>query len=233
MPEPLVIFFDAVGTLIHPHPDVEDTYARFGQRWGSRLGSELIGPRFRAAFRRQEEWDRTHGYRTGEPRERERWQTIVAEVFDDVPDSAGLFAELWDSFAQPNAWTCYPDVIHCLQWLRELKLIWGIASNYDHRLRPVVAGLPALRDCRYLAISSEIGWRKPATEFFAALPAIVGLPSANLTLVGNDEANDLRGGQAAHLRVVLLARQASSAATPAIATLDELPHWLKESGAIP
>ena len=136
-------------------------------------------------------------------------------------------------FAQPPAWACYPDVAPCLEWLQESGIAWGIASNFDCRLRAVVAGTPLLRNCHFLAISSEIGWRKPAAEFFAALPAITGLPLARLLLVGNDEANDLEGGDAAGLTAVLLVRHSGSTTPPAITSLGQLPQWLKESGTIP
>jgi putative hydrolase of the HAD superfamily len=230
--QPSVIFFDAVGTLIHPHPKVEETYARLGRQRGSALTPSQIAPRFHAAFRRQEEWDRGHGHVTDETRERQRWQAIVAEVFDDLPDTTEPFEDLWEFFAQPVAWVCYPDVASCLEWLHQSGIGWGIASNFDCRLRAVVAGTPLLRNCRFLAISSEIGWRKPAAEFFAALPAITGLPLTRLLLIGNDETNDLQGSHAAGLTAVLLVRHSGRATAPAITSLGQLPQWLKESGAI-
>ena len=232
MADPLVIFFDAVGTLIHPSPNVEETYAQLGRRRGSRLSPAAIGPRFCAAFRDQEEWDRVHGYRTDEERERERWRSIVATVFDDVQDTTQLFEDLWEFFAQPAAWAGYHDVARCLEWLDGHGIAWGIASNYDRRLGSVAAGMPLLRSCRYLAISSEIGWRKPAREFFMALPAIAGLPLNRLLLVGNDEVNDVRGGQAAGLTAILLDRQPRPGKPLALSTLADLPNWLKELGAI-
>src|SRR5262245_41745805 len=111
-----VIFFDAVGTLIHPQPAVEDTYARVGRRWGSALTPAAIKSRFSDAFQQQERWDRKHGYHTSEEREQDRWQSIVKEVFGDVPDVAPLFDELWNHFASADAWTYYPDVTPCLSW---------------------------------------------------------------------------------------------------------------------
>ena len=79
----------------------------------------------------------------------------------------------------------------------------GLASNYDHRLRSVVAGLPELAPLRHLAISSEIGWRKPAGEFFAAVCRMVELPPAQVLYVGDDPVNDYDGARAAGLAAVL------------------------------
>ncbi len=78
-----------------------------------------------------------------------------------------------------------------------------MASNFDRRLRGVAAGLPALADVQHFVISSEVGWRKPAPQFFAALTATVGVPAPRMLLVGDDWANDYLGAQAAGLRAVL------------------------------
>jgi putative hydrolase of the HAD superfamily len=78
-----------------------------------------------------------------------------------------------------------------------------MASNYDRRLRRVVAGLPELRPLRHLVISSEVGWRKPAPEFFAALCRACGLAPERVLFVGDDFENDYEGGRRAGLHVLL------------------------------
>jgi putative hydrolase of the HAD superfamily len=90
----------------------------------------------------------------------------------------------------------------------------GVASNYDSRLRPVVEGLPALRPLRELVISSEVGWRKPAPEFFAALRERVGLPRAHILLVGDDRVNDYDGARACGMPAVLLDPRGTEADVP-------------------
>src|SRR5262249_30782966 len=77
-------FFYAVGTLLHPEPAVVTVYAATCQRFGSRLTAAEIAPRFRAAFRRQEDLDCAAGWRTDELREVARWRAIVREVLADV-----------------------------------------------------------------------------------------------------------------------------------------------------
>ena len=38
------VFFDAVGTMIHPDPPAATVYARVGRRFGSRLPAEAVRP---------------------------------------------------------------------------------------------------------------------------------------------------------------------------------------------
>src|SRR5262245_60532303 len=77
------VFFDAVGTLLHPVPAAADVYYHAGQRHGSQLSLEEIRRRFATAFRAQEKRDAVAGHRTSEEREVQRWQDIVAAVLDD------------------------------------------------------------------------------------------------------------------------------------------------------
>src|SRR5205823_12064018 len=83
--------------------------------------------------------------------------------------------------------------------------ILGLESNYDRRLRRVVAGTPGLQPIRQLVISSEVGWRKPAPEFFAAVCRAAELPAEQIAFVGDDRDNDYDGARRAGLRAILLA----------------------------
>jgi putative hydrolase of the HAD superfamily len=216
------VFFDAVGTLIFPEPSAATIYAAVGQRHGSRLSAADIAPRFAATFRRQEALDEILGWRTSEEREVERWRTIVSEVLDDVRDAEACFRELFEHFRRPSAWRVADDAAATLQTLAGQGPVLGLASNYDGRLRDVVAGLPVLAPIRHLAISSEIGWRKPAPQFFAALARFVGLPSDRLVLVGDDRVNDYEGARAAGLAAILVDREGKHPTATCIAQLSEL-----------
>jgi putative hydrolase of the HAD superfamily len=201
---PAIVFFDAVGTLISPEPSAPAVYATVGRRFGSRLDESTIAARFRAAFQRQEETDRAGGLRTGEEREVARWRAIVGEVLDDVPDAEACFHELYAHFARPEAWRCTTGTDDVLNALDERGHILGLASNFDRRLRHLVEGLPPLRPIRNLVISSEIGWRKPAPEFYAEMCRQAGVPAGEILYVGDDLLNDYEGARAAGMRTVLL-----------------------------
>jgi putative hydrolase of the HAD superfamily len=198
------VFFDAVGTLIHPEPAAADVYAAVGRRFSSRLEPALVATRFRAAFRRQEERDHAGGLRTGEAREVARWRAIVGEVLDDVADPEGCFQALYTHFARADAWLCDPEAEATLRALAARCYRLGVASNFDERLRGIVAALPALRPVRHVVVSSEVGWRKPAPAFFEEMCRQAGLPAAQVLLVGDDVVNDYEGARAAGLHALLL-----------------------------
>jgi putative hydrolase of the HAD superfamily len=194
--------FDAVGTLIVPEPPVTGVYPAVGWRHGSRRTPMEILFNFHLAFRREDEWDQQHGWQTTESRERERWRRIVAAAFDDI-DSARCFEELFEHFAQPTAWRCRPEVGPVLTALAGRGLRLALASNNDQRLRRIVAGLPELQPLDRLVISSEVGWRKPAPEFYAALVRTLACPPEEVLFIGDNRVNDFEGPRAAGLRAVL------------------------------
>jgi putative hydrolase of the HAD superfamily len=203
-PDIRAVFFDAVGTLIHPEPAPAVIYAEVGRRFGSKHAVEAIQTRFAAAFAREEAADRAGNLRTSEERERQRWRNIVGMVLDDVGDPEGCFRELYEHFARPQAWRIEPQAAAVIEQLAGRGLRLGLASNFDHRLHPVAAGFPALWPLSHVVISSEVGWRKPAPEFFAALCRSSGVAAEQACHIGDDPANDYEGATAAGLNAMLL-----------------------------
>ena len=225
---PFGIIFDAVGTLIDPAPPVAEAYAAAAARQGVVLDRGVVKERFHRFFR-NDEMDEPRGpLQTDEPSERRRWQRIVGNVLPEVPDPVRAFGELWDHFGRSAAWRCFPDVGPVLETLRRRGIPVRVASNFDARLRSVVAGLDELRglaDC--LVISSEVAYRKPHPAFFQAVCASIGLPPDRLLSVGDDERNDVLGAEAAGLRGLWLDRSGRKAgALPRITALEELEAHL-------
>jgi putative hydrolase of the HAD superfamily len=197
------VFFDAVGTLIHPDPAAADAYFEVGRRFGSRLHRAVVRRRFAAAFRAQEEADAACGMLTSEDREHERWRRIVAAVLDDVSDPEGCFQALHTHFAQPGAWRCEVGTAEVIAALRGAGYCVGLASNFDHRLRGLAAALPPLAGVEHLVISSEVGWKKPAPRFFARLSEVTGLAPEQVLIVGDDVDNDVAGARSAGMQALL------------------------------
>ncbi len=204
------IVFDAVGTLIFPTPDVATAYRRVGSAHGSRLSLDEVRDRFRAAFRRTENSDRSgeSGLKTCEADEVDRWKRIVAEVFHDLTPAAAdkCFRDLFHHFARPDAWACFDDVAPAIAALREQGLNLAIASNFDSRLHPVCAGLPPLEEIGVRVVSSEVGFSKPSRGFYAAVLKRVDALPGEVIVVGDDAINDVQGAEQAGMRGVLIDR---------------------------
>jgi len=186
------VVFDVVHTLVEPSPPVAVAYHEAGRRHGLDLDPAVIEPRFRSAWQRQEARDAAASppFATSRSREADRWRQIVADVFDDAPACEAIFADLWEHFARPTAWRAVPA--------RQA------ASNFDERLQAIAATVEPLTLADHVFASSELGWRKPAAEFFRAVEERLGLRPAELVLVGDDPDLDIAAARRAgwHARFV-------------------------------
>jgi putative hydrolase of the HAD superfamily len=213
------VVFDAVGTLIRPEPSVAEAYTASARRQGIELDVGSVKARFQTHFH-SDRVDGPEGFlSTDESTEWRRWRRIVSKVLPEIPDPDLAFEELWVHFGRPEMWRTFPDVVATLQGLRELGLEVWIGSNFDSRLRPVVAGLPELADLvPRLLISSEVGYRKPHPKFFQAACDRMGLPPEQVVCVGDDLENDVLGARRAGLEGVHLVRGGHAAIDPQVVT---------------
>jgi putative hydrolase of the HAD superfamily len=227
---PSAILFDAVGTLIYPHPPVAAVYAAAGLRLGIEVAENELQTRFLTAFARQEAIDRQQfGLKTSADRERHRWREIVGDVFADAAPSVSrreeLFHSLWNHFAQPESWRTYDDVAPCWKALEARGLTIAITSNFDERLERIVERIAPLNRAKRIYLSATIGYRKPSTDFFRAVEVDLGLQSTELISVGDDVENDHSGAQAAGWHAILVDRSGAhgSQSTHTIDSLAKLP----------
>lgn len=233
-PPIVAILFDAVGTLIDAAPPVPLAYQSIAATFGSRLTLDQIRQRFRRALHRGGDSQNPASLArsaTSEPAERERWREIVAEVIDDVPLAAAddLFAALWRHFAEPASWRLLDGAASTWRALRERGYRLGVASNFDSRLRTVLAGQPPLEDLAdsdpsHLFISSEIGFPKPDPRFFRAVEERLQLAPSQILLVGDDWTNDIMGARSAGWSTVWFDRRDFASPEPAtrVGQLSEL-----------
>jgi putative hydrolase of the HAD superfamily len=198
------VVFDVVHTLVEPWPSVAVAYHEAGARHGADLDPAVIQPRFRAAWRRQEELDAasTPPFATGRGRESDRWRQIVAEVFAGSAEIDRIFADLWDHFARPESWRPVPAGQELMLAARAAGLPVALASNFDERLLGLAVAVEPLTLADHVFASSELGWRKPSAEFFREVERRLGFQPQELLLVGDDPELDVaaarRAGWHAH-----------------------------------
>lgn len=217
------ILLDAVGTLIYPEPTVAEVYAVVGSRLGWPLPQQEVAARFQAAWKRQTAQDEADGWRSSEGRELDRWQTIVAEVFQS--NSPALFNDLWHHFAQPVHWATYPEVAGTLRTLAARGHRLFITSNFDARLHAIVRGLPALAPIEQVFVSTEVGWKKTAPAFWQRVLAEVDLPPSELLVVGDIVRDDVQVPQGLGMRALHLVRSGPRSPEP----IENLAELLRKS----
>lgn len=195
-----MLFFDAAGTLIRPAEPVGRTYAQHAMRHGIVAEPEAIMQAFRMAWKETAPSLHPEGQMAADD-DRGWWRALVGDVFGRVLGAKlaenaleALFGELYLHYAQPQAWSVFDDVVPALEDLsRDHRLL--VLSNFDRRLRSILAGHDLLRFFEQVIISSEVGAAKPHPRMFqAALAAARCLPQEALH-IGDDVKCDLTGAQ--------------------------------------
>src|SRR5262245_16330609 len=149
------ITFDVGGTLIEPWPSVGHVYAEVAARHGWRdVSPGALTARFKAAWRECTDFDYT----------RAGWEQLVNRTFHGLIDQERVefFPELYERFAEPEAWRVFDDARLALAALSALGVRLGAISNWDERLRPLLKKLQ-LHDCfENIVVSCEVGFAKPS-----------------------------------------------------------------------
>ena len=188
-----VVVFDVVGTLVEPSPSVALAYQRAAARHGVEDDVAGIQSRFRAAWKRQEEIDAAASppFATSRAREADRWRRIVDEVFAGQPASGAIFADLWEHFGRVDAWRPIERGRELVRRAIEARATVVLASNFDERLFRIAGRMEPLCWADEVYPSAEIGWRKPAPQFFRWIERRLGRPPERMLLVGDDPLLDI------------------------------------------
>jgi len=194
------VTFDVGGTLIRPWPSVGHVYAEVAARHGLKdVSPELLNERFKGAWRAAGNIDYS----------RAGWQRLVDETFRGLcakPPSATFFPELYERFAQPDAWRIFDDVLPALDALASRGIRLGVISNWDERLRGLLRGLRLHDYFEVTAISCEMGFPKPSPVIFRRTAANFGLPPASILHVGDSLEMDVQGAESAGMPAVRIER---------------------------
>jgi putative hydrolase of the HAD superfamily len=211
------VTFDVGGTLIEPWPSVGHVYAEVAARHGLKAFSpEQLNARFKTAWRNRERFNYA----------REDWAELVDDVFGDpvatAPGSA-FFDELYQRFAQPDAWHVFDDVVPALDALAARGIRLAVISNWDERLRGLLSRLNLERYFEVLAISCEVGFPKPSRAIFQQAAADLDLRAGAILHVGDSFEMDIEGAKAAGFHALQIHRTAGEQPNNGLHSLADLP----------
>ena len=207
------IFFDAAGTLFHPPKGVGWHYRDVAARFGCDLDEQTLSHAFRTVWKRMPRRSTTREPRTGD--DKPWWFDLVKEVMREcaVPKGAlpidAYFEILYAEFTRPGIWELYPEVQEVLSTLRPHYRL-AIISNFDGRLRPILANLQVLELFDPIIISSEVGADKPDPWIFQQALAQAGCDAAQAMHIGDEPTDDWEGAEKAGLPVFPLDRPKNS-----------------------
>jgi putative hydrolase of the HAD superfamily len=203
------VFFDIGGTLIEPWPSVGAVYARVGMRHGFHADPSRMESAFRLAWKQGK--DQTAGGGLGSS-DKQWWRRLVFAALDNLSLDAdpirrtAYFEDLFGEFARPDAWRMFDDVEPTLTRFRREGVHVGAISNWDDRLRPLLAALGLANKFDSITISCEEGVEKPDARIFAAACGRAGSMPEECLHVGDSLEEDVQGAVAAGMRALWIVR---------------------------
>lgn len=222
---PQAVLFDAAGTLIELRESVGLTYSRLAAEHGVSLPAARLDDAFHRVMRAAP--PRVFPEAPAEQidaREKQWWRERVRSTFlatDSTvrfPDFDAFFDALWEEYSGDRSWRARPGASELLAQLEQGGLRLAVVSNFDRRLREILAALGLAQRLAAIVLPADCGAEKPDERIFEAALAELGVPASACVYVGDDPARDLAGATRAGLVAVDVAE---------IGGLGELPARLR------
>lgn len=131
--------------------------------------------------------------------------------------------DLWQILG-PASLGLFPEVPEALHRLKTLGFPLAVVSNWQCGLRHFCTELGITDGVDHVVASAEVGAAKPDPAIFREACRRLAVPPRQALHVGDSFVDDLEGGRAAGLQVVLLRRdrQAQHSSVPTVADLRQL-----------
>ena len=208
------IFFDAAGTLIYLPRPVGEHYRNVAERHGLHLNADVLDRAFRAAWQTMPSRAPVAMHRPDD--DRAWWRRLVNKVLDLAANGnispqtrEDYFQALFEHFRDHAIWAVYPEARFVLADLAKSFRL-AVVSNFDSRLRDILAGHRLSSYFSEIILSSEVGAEKPHAAIFQTALSRFDLEPHEAMHVGDDPVLDWNGAASAGLEVFRLGRPANS-----------------------
>jgi len=200
------VFFDAGGTLFHPHPSVGHVYAATARKYGKKISVSDIDRAFYRIWRKKGGMA-SLGKNASPVTEKAWWRARVQEVFSSfggVEPFEPFFEELFHIFGSAKTWRLYPRAKTILKKLRQQDYKLAIVSNWDHRLFGICRGLGLENMVDAVVASGHVGVSKPHKDIFNVALRKLRLKPSEALHVGDLLHEDYHGARRAGLHALWL-----------------------------
>ena len=208
---PRAVLFDAAGTLIELTEPVGETYARAFREHGVEISPWRLEEAFRRVLRKAPPlcFPDLDAEALLE-REREAWREVVRQTLRAADsaaaarlrDEAACQDALFAHYATDRAWRLREGAAEGLDALRAAGFRLAVLSNFDGRLRGILAALGLSRRLDAVFLPSDLGVAKPEPRAFHGALERLSVEAAQAVFVGDDPERDLAAARNAGLAAV-------------------------------
>ncbi|TGJ98710.1 HAD family hydrolase [Leptospira langatensis] len=109
---------------------------------------------------------------------------FLKEIGSDLPPDP-IFQSIFKKFDEPTVWQIDPGFTDLLKFVKANNFGFGIISNWDHRLKELLASVGVLNHFDPVIVSAEFGYEKPSPLIFSEAEKIVGLSPERIIYCGD------------------------------------------------
>lgn len=235
-----VVVLDAAGTLLAVAGSVGEVYAEEARELGAELDPQEIERAFGRVMRAAPPLAFGHlATRERDTAARGWWRAVARAAISGAreapPDFAfdAFFDRAWDRFSRPDAWCLYDDVRPALRALRVRGVPLAVFSNWDARLRPILAALGIGGYFCRVIVSLDLPAAKPSRDAFAAVSRLLAEDGGNgppPMMVGDRLDQDVLPALAAEWEAVWLDRSSLGHAPDGVLVVRDLRELAELAG---
>lgn len=210
---PEVAFLDVGDTLIRAEPSWAAVYLEALRRHGIELGEEELA----RALAEAGPWVLESPFETTEEAAFERILAFDARVLaaaghPDLPTE--VFRDIEAAFAARASWYLFPDVVPCLEALRDAGVRLAVISNWVWSLPQLLHDLELAATFERLIVSARVGYQKPHQGIFDHALSEMAVPAERTIHVGDSYEADVVGARSVGIRPVLIDRRTGDPSRP-------------------
>lgn len=225
-----IVFLDAGGTMLDPHPSFAELFALVCVESGRPIDAALVQDVQERIAPHLVELLAEAGLDQGPSLSPEASRAFWTFTYRRFLGELGIVDEnlverLYERFSDPSSYRLYDDVVPALAQLADAGYRLGVISNFDEWLETMLIEMEIHQSFDTHVISGMEGVEKPDPAIYRLALDRAGVAAGSSVHVGDSPAMDIEPARAAGLNAVLIDRvgRYADASGTRITSLKELP----------
>lgn len=204
------VFFDIYGTIADFFPPKEEIQINAAEKFNITLDKDKILDAYKLANNFLVKQNSIFPIRKMNDEEKLNFFSEYEKIIIDNSGSnvdVGLAKNIWVEITkQKYDLKIFPDLIQCINDLRDLGLILGLISNINMSGKKIAEKLGVSSYFNYVFTSEDLGYEKPNKMIFEKSLDIAKLTPSEVVFIGDQVESDILGAKNANILPILLDR---------------------------
>ena len=204
------VFFDIYGTIADFFPPKEEIQINVAEKFNITLDKDKILDAYKLANNFLVKQNSIFPIRKMNDEQKLNFFSEYEQIIIDNSGSnvdVGVAKNIWVEITkQKYDLKILPDLIQCINDLREMGLILGLISNINMSGKKIAEKLGVSSYFNYVFTSEDLGYEKPNKMIFEKSLDIAKLTSSEVVFVGDQVESDILGAKNANILPILLDR---------------------------